>query len=82
MLGKPIRAKDIQVKIFYSGECTECGDTLESAVNQWLGNLSDNTAVHDILYQHCLAPASGLDVASLAVIYGKTDTGNPGVATL
>ena len=73
MLRGLTRAMDIQVKIFYSGECAECGETLEAAVNQWLRDLPENIVVHDILYQHCFTPASGLDVASLAVLYGKAE---------
>jgi len=79
LLKRPTKTKDIQVKIFYSGECAECGETLESTVNQWLKSSPEDIVVHDIIYQYCIAPTSGLDVSSLAVIYGKAGSSNLGV---
>ena len=68
MLSKPIKARDITVDVFTSGEYGGDVETFQDAVNSWLKSQPDNAVVKDIIYQHPGINSHGKDIFSVAII--------------
>ena len=68
MLSKPIKARDITVDVFTSGEYEGDVETFQDAVNSWLKSQPDNAVIEDIIYQHPGITSHGKDIFSVAII--------------
>ena len=71
MLNKQIKASDTEVVIFTSQEYEGDIEAFLDAVNSWLKSQPSNTAIEDIVYQHCGVTSRGKDIFSMAIISGS-----------
>ena len=68
MFNTPIKANDIEVAMFTSGQYGNDLETLEFEINAWLKNQPKNIVIQDIVYQHSGITSRGKDIISVLVI--------------
>ncbi|MFC1953550.1 hypothetical protein ACFLWR_05420 [Chloroflexota bacterium] len=68
MLNKPLKANDIEVEIFTTGQYEDDIESYQLAVNAWLNNQPNNVYVQDIIYQHVGRNSRGKDIISMVIL--------------
>ncbi len=68
MLNEPLKANDIEVEIFTTGQYDDDIEAYQLAVNAWLKNQPNNVYVQDIIYRHAGRTSRGKDIISLVIL--------------
>jgi len=68
MLNEPVKANDIEVEIFTSGQYGDDIEAYQLAINAWLKNQPNNIVVQDIIYRHAGRAPRGKDIISMVIL--------------
>ncbi|MFC2021399.1 hypothetical protein ACFLU1_06450 [Chloroflexota bacterium] len=76
MLNELVKANEIEVEIFSSGQNGDNIEDYQLAINSWLKSQPNNIVVHDVIYRHGGRTSRGKDIMSMVILSGPAPKGS------